>query len=517
MEQDAIQKMKKQLKVYKGIKTKAASALVCSLILVSGCSGAVEVQETKVHTESASQAESRMEPENLLRSEIYQSGEQSARDLLSRLTHAIEMQYPEESFSDITHDDLEVSPLLFGGAYLFSGRTSSAGWRYVAGVCKIEENPLDELTCQTGEGIPGFSISQFHDGKILLFEDSAGTEPGLDFLYDTLQNGEEGISYMEKTAERGAVLVPPADQPFLKVPMVKKGKTVTEFVVLTEEAAVSLENGTPGKAGNPYARALTVCRSREEISAFWNGSFAPVTLEMEQLAAEKCEYNAETLSGLQEVRKAVLKTKFYGENRQETIENRDALDELIKLLAKGTYGETRYDRDYSGEMTLVKADGTELVVQLSTTDGGYILGNAVYVDLSKEDTEKLWSLFSKIDGFRRYGDKIQMMMEQQTYVEDSLNLEFTLENHTGEEIHYSLSPVVYKKTADRTDDSGWERMDTIAGVCGTFTPMKEEQIKLSVLWKDAYELKGPGIYRLEIQVMPETDLRFEVSAEFLLQ
>lgn len=435
--------------------------------------------------------------------------------LLSDMTKAIELQYPDQTFTDDKEVEAAISPLLFGGAYLYASRQSSDGIQYIAAVCTSEENPLEDMTCGNGEGLPGFTVNQFDNGRILLMEKNGASDSGLSYIYNALQRGTEGIRYLTEVGERGVSLIPPADSAFLKISMVKEGIAVTEFVPLSEEERERLLNGTPVSEDAEWSNSIVLCDSKDELSAVWNGGSKPVTEEMVSVAAENCDFNTPHLTDIENIVKAQLVTTFYGEKRTESLENWEELELLTTLLSKAEYTGTRYDRDYGGQLLLTKQDGETQMVQLALEDGGFILGNAVFCELSGEETKAIWSLFSKTEGFRRFGNRISMQMETPSVTAEDAELRFILSNHTGGTIHYSLSPILYKKSEDSSDET-WKRIDTIGGFCGTNSETIAEETSLTIPWKGIFELEGAGTYKIEIQVMPEPDLRFAISAEFKL-
>lgn len=437
--------------------------------------------------------------------------------LCNQMTEAIERQFPGQTFTEASGEDMVVSPLLLGDSYLFSQRISSEGIHYAVGVRLTADSPLDGMTCGNGLEVPGFYFNQFDGGNILLIEKKNDITSDLSYLYPALQRGTEGVAYLVDAGKRGVSLVPPRDGSFLKVSMVKEGYQVTEFIPLTKEQAKELMDGETVADETGSGLRIALCDSRDELPSIWLLALQPPTVDMVELAMEKCGFDRYELLELKDITKATLSVERHGEKREETLQNREDLERLTKLLSGGVYGEARYDREYSGALTLTKADGSTVSIQLTTESGGFMLGNSVSCDLSGEETSQIWSLFTTLQGWLNYGNKIHMDMKASYYTADSLELDFLLSSEIEGEIHYSLSPVVYKLENSGSGDERWRRLDTIAGICGTFTPMKEERISLSVPWKDAYELKGPGTYKLEIQVMPAKDVRFEVSDTFELR
>ena len=437
--------------------------------------------------------------------------------LCRNITEAVEMQFPGQTFTEVSGDDSDISPLMFGGSYLFSERLSSEGVHYAVGVKLTGDNPLEGVSCGNGPTVAGFQFNQFDSGRMILLEKRNDATSDLSYLYDALQRGAEGVAYIADAGKRGVALIPPRKGSFLKVSMVKAGYSVTEFIPLTKEQDEELREGETSTDETGSGLRIALCKSREELPSIWIQAQQAPTVKMVEMAALKCGFDTLELNDIKDITKAVLSVEAHGEKREETLQNREELEHLAKLLADGAYGETRYDRSYSGNLLLTKADGSTMTIQLAFENGGYMLGNSVSCDLSEEDTSEIWSMFTMIDGWLYYGNRIHMEMKDSYYTADSPKLNFSLSSEMDEEIHYSLSPVVYKQELTDTGEKKWQRLNTIAGVCGTFTPMKESMISLSVPWKDAYELKGPGIYKLEIQVMPAQDVRFEISDVFELR
>lgn len=491
-------------------KFAVGSLLLLALIFsgLIGCGKETGADSIAVETQAESKGVKESESEKLSHEEGVQLGQ---------ITEAIEMQFPGQTFTEVSGADSAVSPLVFEDDYLLTERKSSGGVHYAVGVKVTEANPLEGLTCGNGLEIPGFQFNQFDSGKIILIEKRNDVTSDLSYLYDALQRGAEGIAYMADAGKRGVTLIPPEEGAFLKVSMVKLGYPLTEFIPLTKEQEEALKEGEMVRDETGGGLRIALCKSREELPTIWLQAQQAPTGKMIEIAALKCGFDTYVLKDMKDITKAVLSVEAYGEKREETLQNREELEHLTKLLEGGVYGETRYDRSYSGSLLLTKADGSTVTVQLALESGGFMLGNSVSCDLSEEDTAEIWSLFTTIDGWLYYGNRIHMKMKDSYYTADSPQLNFTLSSELEEEIHYSLSPVVYKQEITDAGEKKWQRLDTIAGICGTFTPMTENSITLSVPFKDAYELKGPGIYKLEIQVMPSKDVRFEVSDTFELR
>lgn len=479
-------------------------------------------KETVPQTENGieEEAEQSQEEQNDQDADIRKKERESeAKLLLDSMTEAIEMQYPELTFTDMKDVDDEVASLSFKDSFLFSGRKSSAGWRFIAAVDKTEDNPLEGVSCRTGAGPSAFHTSQFDGGKILLLEDSDSSVTDLSYLYDSLQRGKEGVNYLADAAKRGVRIIPPSEGSFLKVSLIKNGGSLVEFVPLSQEEAKKLEDGQQLEwDAERGIDGIALCKSREELPAVWNASLAPPTKEMVDLAREKCGFENGDVSELSDFKKAVMRIKIHGETREETIENRDDLARLAELLSRASYGELPVQEVYEGILTLTGQDGQERILQMSADENGFILGTSVYCEMDREEYQDMWSVFSTIEGFRKYGNQIHMEMTAPSFQADDENLTFTLINDTGKPIQYILSPIVYKKEGvDEEGNARWKRMDGINGFCGFTSSMEGEQAELSVPWKDAFAIEGAGIYKLEIGVMPEQDLRFEISDTFVLE
>ena len=71
------------------------------------------------------------------------------RKLLETMTAAIESQFPQETFTDIPIDETEEAVSKFKESYALSGRRSSLGKEYIAGVSLRDENPLEGMNCRS--------------------------------------------------------------------------------------------------------------------------------------------------------------------------------------------------------------------------------------------------------------------------------------------------------------------------------------------------------------------------------
>lgn len=488
---------------------------VCGLSLLTACGtgkGNAVAKETVTAVQTEEKAQGEGQKESQEETGALTDEEKEAEALLQNMKEAIEAQFPDQTFSDLDGLDGKVAGLSYKDSYLFGGRSSSEGWQYIAGVCKTSDNPLEGMSCGTATVVSEFSTSQFDNGRIILMEKNGGENTGLSYLYDVLQLGGRGISHMIEAAARDVRLVPPETGAFLKVSTVKEGVPLTEFIPLTDGQAEELRNGTPSDSADGHpVRGLALCGSRDELAAAWNGSDGTLTEEMFSLAGEKCGFKTGNISDIRDLSRAVLRITANGETREETLENRSDLDLIKDTLSKASYDEYQPSGRYDGILTLTNQDGSEVTVQLASFGGGCVLNDSVLLNLGEEDTDRLWSVFTTIDGFRKYGDSISLSMTKKVFAADEENLTFTLNNDTGKPIQYILAPIIYKKEGD-----SWKRMDSIAGFCGFVTDLEGETADLTVPWKDAFELDGAGTYRIEIGVMPEPDMRFDISAAFEL-
>lgn len=442
-----------------------------------------------------------------------------AEEYVQEVVAAIESQYPDETFTAISEAEIDTSASVFADAYLFAGGRSSSGWEFVAGTCKTKENPLEGMTCATGGGIPGYTTSQFDGGRLLILEKGDSEQSRLSYLYDVLQQGKLGVRYMEEVANRGASLVPPKQGPFLKVSMVKGGYPVTEFLPLDEEEAKELANGEKVSPDEePGAAAVELMEDRTKLSALEEHSTV-VTKQMVKKAEEDCALSVGHSSNIKDLTKAVMKVNLYGEIREETVENRDDLERLAAQFGEVSAETPEFPGIYEGVITMTRQDGMQITVQLARNGGGFVLGNASYRSMPEDNASAVWSVFSTLDGWSRYGTQIRMHMSEPSYAIDTEKLTFTLKNETGKPIQYILSPIFYKEQETKDEDGNrtWKRVDSVAGFCGFLTPMDGGEIELEVPWDGAFVPQGPGTYKMEIQVMPEDELRYEISDTFELK
>lgn len=241
------------------------------------------------------------------------------------------------------------------------------------------------------------------------------------------------------------------------------------------------------------------------------------TFLQETIKTDKENHAAYEPTEFTDLVKAELKVELYGENREETLENREDLALLQEILSHATYEERSYDENYDGNLKLTKQDGSVLEIQIRSLDGKIELGNTSCYSLSPEEADKLWSVFSRIAGFKKYGKQIWMEMNQDSFTASDEGLSFTLYNHTKKPIQYILSPIIEKKQKEGENGiEEWKQVKDIQGFCGFLTSMSEEEKTLEIPWRDSFELEGEGTYRLSIQVMPEPDLRYEIFDTFEL-
>lgn len=471
-----------------------------SPIASSGSAGAVSAKDTG----SAANGET--------------NADAQAEEYLGDVIEAIEAQYPGETFTPISGKDIDTSSSLFAKSYRFGGGRSGSGWEFVVGVCTTKENPLEGLTCSTGRGIPGYTLSQFDDGKLLLLEKGDSDSSRLSFLYDALEQGTAGTQYMKEAAGRGVSLVPPLKGPFLRTSMVKNGYSTAEFLPLKAEQAAQLESGKPAaKSQQDEAAAVMLLKDRAGLAVGTEAPI-PVTQEMITLAEQKCGLQSGSPEDISKLTKATMTLDLYGEIRVESTENRDDLDLLAAQFEGAAKGDDQSGDIYSGVITMTKQDGSQVTVQMSPSSGNFIVGNASYYSMSEKKSDAVWAVFNTLDGWRRYGSKIRIRMTQDSYPLNVDKLTFTLENETGKSIQYILSPILYKEESQKDENGApvWKRIDSIAGFCGFLSPLDQESIKLEVPWNGSFVPEGPGTYKLEIQVVPENDLRYEISDTFEL-
>lgn len=465
--------------------------------------------ESSEHTESTEDAKASA-------SEKKQTAQ--AQEHLSEVVKAIEAQYPTETFTPISGKEINTSASLFAKSYCFGGGRSGSGWEFVVGVSTARENPLEGMNCSTGSGIPDYTLSQFDNGRILLLEKGDSDKSRLSYLYDSLEQGTAGVLYMEDAAKRGAGLVPPLTGPFLKISMIKNGFSTAEFLPLTKEQEAKLESGKPAaRSQGDEAAAVTLLKDRSGL-VVGSEAAVPVTQEMIDLAKQKSSLQSGRPGDVSKLTKATMTLDLYGEIREESTENRDDLDLLAAQFQGAADGDDQSGDLYAGVITMTRQDGSQVTVQMSPSSGNFVMGNASYYSMTEKKSDAVWSVFNTLDGWRRYGSKIRMSMSQVSYPMSSKQLSFTLENETGKSIQYILSPIFYKEESGK-DENGepvWKRIDSIAGFCGFLSPLDQESVKLEVPWNGAFVSEGPGTYKLEIQVVPENDLRYAISDTFEL-
>lgn len=439
------------------------------------------------------------------------------QELLNKVTQAIEGQFPGMQFTDLPKEEIDGAASFFESYYVLAGRESDSGFSYIAGVNLQKENPLAELNCGSGNPESGYSLSQFADGQFILMEQTGGDTNGLSELYSLLEMGAAGIDLLSEAASKDVSYVMPENGPYLRV-MTVKGQTMNaEYISLSEEEYTSLINDQPAALGEGTAETLLlVPDGRGQGSQGENGaegpSESPVTEAMIRLAEERCGYQPSAAIGTESFVKAELMANLDGEERSETLQNREDLERISQMAAQITPNDSAGLRgNYEGKLTLSRQDGSEVTVFLMTGSDDCVLGSSSYSRLQQGDAEEIWSLFTTIDGFRRYGSRIRIQMEQDIYEAEQAELTFVLENETGRPLEYILSPLIYKKT-----ETGWQQVTAVAGFCGVVSLMEGSSETLSVPWDGAFEPDGDGTYRLEIQVMPEDGLRFAVSDTFEL-
>lgn len=499
--------------------------LVCVALLIAGCQSGVQNTQTPEET-ARTMAEDKNSREEIQPEAELTEEKREAKRLLELAVVAIEQQYPEETFTDIPEEEAKEASV-FSESYYFAGKKAAGGWEFIIGICHEKENPLEGMTCSAGGKNTGYNGSQFADGKILLLEKGDGERSRLSYLYDIFQKGEVGIRYLLEASERGVSLVPPLDGPFLKVSMIKEGIPVAEFLSLSPEQAAALENGVVLEEAERFRpEQIMLCQNREDLRVGQDGGAKNLTEEMVSFAKEKCRFDTGTiqLQDLTDITKATLMTNLHGEERSETTKNREDLEQLAFLLSKAFYEnevseEYPYYGSYDGILALEMQDGTEAVVQISPSGTELVLGNASFYRLPKEEGEGLWNLFSAINGWKKYGGQIHMSMAEPAFSLDVESLKFYLENSTGKPIQYILSPIIYKKQENEENGQPgkWKQVTAIAGFCGFLSPMEDEVIELEVPWNGSFEPEGPGTYKLEIQIMPEPDMRFIITDIFELK
>lgn len=439
------------------------------------------------------------------------------QELLNKVTQAIEGQFPGMQFTDLPKQEIDGAASFFESYYVLAGREADNGFSYIAGVNLQKENPLAELNCGSGNPESGYSLSQFADGQFILMEQTGGDTNGFSELYSLLEVGEAGVNLLSEAASKGVSYVMPENGSYLRV-MTVKGQTMNaEYIPLTEDEYTSLINDQSTALGEGTTETLLLVPDGSgQGSQGENGaeipSESPVTEGMIRLAEERCGYQPSAAIGSEAFVKAELTANLHGEERSETLQNREDLERISQMAAQITPNDSAGLRgNYEGKLTLSRQDGSEVTVFLMTGSDDCVLGSSSYSRLQQGEAEELWSLFTTIDGWRRYGSQIQIRMEQEVYKAEQAEFTFVLENETGGPIDYILSPLIYKK-----EKNGFRQLTAVAGFCGFVTPMEGSQETLSIPWDGAFVPEGDGIYRLEIQVMPEQDVRFAVSDTFEL-
>lgn len=492
-------------------KWKLAAAAAVFVLLLSGCGEGkpAAFQGQQKETETAAVPE----------------GQQQE---LKRVLAAVEGQLPELTFKDIPDGEVEGAVSFFKESYLFAGRKADNGYSYILGIRTAEENPLEGLSCQNAGDYAGYSVSQFDGGTFLLLEKGTAAG-GISGIYDCLDEGMEGIAYMEDAAERGILLVPPAAGPFLRVRMVKDGVLRTEYLPLSEEEKQSLVSNPSGPEAQtdedgPSAQiktgAAALFESREDMEKNFQGHPGQrFTREAEELFRKIWNFQAEGLEGLSEIAAASLTGSFENGTRTETLSNRDDMERLRELLGEAVPEDFPMNESFPGRLVLKLSSGRELNLWLSdisdSADAELAAESGPVYRLSQKTAKSLWRLFGTVDGYRRYGEQIWMEMKEEQYTPDDGELTFLLHNETGGPIQYILSPVIEKQTVENGAES-WTQVESIAGFCGFLTGMEEEEKELAVPWNGSFQPAGPGLYRLGIQVSPEPELRFAIDAEFEL-
>lgn len=554
--------MRKTLKTWK----KTLLMTGAFFVLLTGCGTAEEkagetekgIQEERGAQDKAQEkdAQEKKEKDEASRAAAKEEREQGAEQegtkqeaaeaLLLRAVDALESQLPELNFEDMDRAETDRAVSFFKDSYVFAGRKADSGYSYILGICTAEGNPLEGMTCGQDRGGEGYSASQFADGRILLLEKDA-PEYGLSWLYDSLNQGKAGIEKLEEEKERGVLLIPPGNGPFLRVFMVRDGSYGPEYLPLSEAQAQALsgESAAAAKAGENIQSAVSLFDSREAMEeSGLEAPGIPLTAGMKKLAKEALGFETGSLESLGEIRSAALTGSFETGRREETLGNRDDLERLRGLLLEAEPSGTPVNQSFPGRLVLTLASGEQLTVWLSDAEGDgaapeLSVGSSSFYTLDKETAKELWRLFGTVDGFRRYGDQIWMEMTKEEFSPEDPELTFILHNETGGPIYYILSPVIEKQTGVSAGDaengagvygqengSGpegggnggaeWSQVESIAGFCGFLTELSGSEAELSVPWKGSFSPDGAGTYRLSIQVLPEEELRFGVGAQFEL-
>lgn len=390
-----------------------------------------------------------------------------AEKMLNRAVQAVESQFPDRKFEPLSEEETEEAASFFRDSYLFSGRKSGDSYSYILGICLTKENPLKDMTCGTDWEGAGFSVSQFHNGQFLLLE-KGDVSFGISRLSSALEEGMDGVAYLEEAEKRGVFLVQPLEEGFRKTYSIQSGKLYTEF-------------------------------AREE----------PVP-KTQTFSPELVEENKTVL-------KAELSGIFENGERTESLGNREDLEKLRRMLREAKKKEFPVNERFPGKLTLTMESGESAEIWLSFPAAGQIpelaAGDSSFYTWDGEQSEEIWRLFGTVYGFGAYGNQIWMEMDPRQVTAEDSELSFILHNDTGRSIQYILSPVIEKKIVENGEES-WEQVESLAGFCGYLTELSESSVRLAVPWKDSFAPDGSGTYRLRIQVLSEEELRFGVEAEF---
>lgn len=498
----------------------AAIFSLTALAFTSGC-GKIDPGATKATVKDESLSADAVETGPAAqweagRGDVTGTAREEKQRLLNTMTRAIEAQFPDETFAEVPESETEKHiPLIVRENYVLAGRRSLSGREYIAGVSLREENPLEGMSCRMSDTPVEYVTSQFANGRFVLMERAGQDDGRISQLYDLLQRGEDGLMYMLDATERGTTLVMPEGTPFLLVRMVKNTIPVTEYIRLSKEEYKTLKEGTETYQEEGEAGALLLCEGGEDLQALWEGEVPFVSEEMIKLAREKCGYIQDEMPEEGRITQGSLTINIHGETREETTGNRDDLRKLMAILNRITPQSDIWPAKtgaYEGILTLREQDGSEHSMHIGLSSGNTVLGTSRFGELQEEDREQLWRLFSTIDGWIRYGDKITLRVKDVPVAEDDPNITFILENKTGGPIKYILTPLYTKMEGD-----SYKRLESVAGFCGVTDILDGETAELSVPWGGAFLTEGEGNYRLEIQVQPEEGIRFGVSDIFVVK
>ena len=271
-----------------------------------------------------------------------------------------------------------------------------------------DENPLEGMSCRSDGKPSEYVTSQFADGRFILMEKAGGEGGGFSELYDILQAGESGLSYMLDVAQRQNTLVMPEETPFVRVYMVKGTVPAAEYIPLTQEEYTVIKEGKPAEMQDGTAGTLLLCERKEDVQKLWTDSAPAVTEETLRLAQERCGYSADALSQ-EPVVKASMTLRAHGETREETLGNREDIDRLQEILQKIT-PQTDFlsspAGSYDGTITLTGQDNTVQTLHIGLQGGACVLGTSWFGMLPEDDAAEVLKLFSTIDGWNRYGGDI---------------------------------------------------------------------------------------------------------------